>query len=265
MTRAAMVLLLLAAAPSARGDASAPAPAPETIAFAGRTVDARAAKVVGTPGAARCPDETSFPMAIADRHGSRLMPREYHDGWLPVQLTARHLLLVNAFSEGSSQAVVVDLYGGPTLKIPGEVEALIEDNAGELLGLVSIDQAAGEVRRIDPSGRTRWRTRVQGLRGDAAYALLDGGRLYLASFEPLAGGAGVYALDWQSGALVWRGDVRDIQAPHEEYSHDVRLSLAGGNLVFEGVEGAGCTLQLFDRASGTRKLELTEAPGGWGR
>jgi hypothetical protein len=202
-------------------------------------------------------------MALAGRQGERVILRARETirsgraSGQPREIRETRLLFSTAHPGRFRAVTLFDLRGDAARQIR-EVAALVEDQSGALLGLVAIDQAAGELYLVDPNGQTRWRARVQGLRGDAAYALLDAGRLYVAPFQPLSGGAELYALDWQSGALVWRGDVRELNAPHEEYSHDVRLSLAGGNLVFEGVEGAGCTLQLFDRASGARKLELTQ-------
>jgi hypothetical protein len=58
-------------------------------------------------------------------------------------------------------------------------------------------------------------------------------------FEKISTGAGLYALDWTTGAPLWKGDVREILASHTEYAHDVRLSLTGGQLMLEGVESAG--------------------------
>jgi hypothetical protein len=264
MGRLLLVALSLAA-PRARADASAPLPGGQ-LAFAGRLVDARAAKVLSAPqGAGRCPDDASFPEELA-RHGAERLKLRGPDETSAVQLTARHALFASFWRVQRPVGAVVDVANGRELhRFTDEPAALIEDARGGVVGLVAIDAKAREVRRLDPDGKVRWRTPVKDLRGDRARVLLDGERLFVAPFERISTGAQLYALDWAGGALRWKGNLREIMAEHSEYMHDVRLSLAGDNLVFEGTESAGCTLQLFDRASGARKLELTETPGGWGR
>jgi hypothetical protein len=249
---------LLLAVAIAHADTTAPQAG---VDFAGNVIDPRAARVIH-PGNGRCPSDATFPAQPAWKERDR-----FHgpgDSQI-VQLTRRHALFASFWRSHAVGAVLDAANGKQLLRLDDEPAAMIEDARGELLGLIVVDEKGGEVRRLDPEGKLRWRTQVKELRGDRARAVVDAGRLYLAPFEMISTGAQLYALDWASGAILWRGNVREIMAAHSEYLHDVRLSLQGGNVMLEGVESAGCTLQLFDVSSGLRKLELTLTPGGWGR
>jgi hypothetical protein len=242
----------------AHADTTAPQPG---VDFAGNVIDPRSAKVIHT-GNGRCPSDSTFPAQIAWNQRDRIHgPGESQI----VQLTRRHSLFASFWRTHAIGAVVDAASGKQLLRLDDEPAAMIEDARGELLALIVIDEKTGEVRRLDPDGKLRWHTHVKELRGDRARAFVEGTRLFVAPYEMISTGAQLYALDWAGGAVLWKGNVREIMAAHSEYLHDVRLSLQGGNVMLEGVESAGCTLQLFDVSSGLRKLELTLTPGGWGR
>jgi hypothetical protein len=261
--RCTIVVGLLALAANAQGDATAPSPVWQ-IAFAGRVIDVRSGRVVAQ-GARRCPDAATFPNAIARSEAERRKlsgPSHTH----VVALNAHHALFASFWRSPAGQGALLDSTSGRVLvRFSDEPAALVEDGKGELLGLIAIDEKAHEVRRLEPNGQVRWRTKVVTLSGDVARAQLDGDRIYVAPFDAISTGAQLYAFDWATGQKVWQAPVREIMAGHSEYAHDLKLWLVEGKLALEGVESAGCTFQLFDPATGARTLEVTELPGGWGK
>ena len=132
------------------------------------------------------------------------------------------------------------------------VEALVEDRAGALLGVLALQR--GQLVLIDArTSKPRWRVAAPaGVRDESFRALVDGDRLILANYHRYATGSTLFALDLGSGALRWTAEVEQMNVAHSEYFNDVALERRGATVVMRGFEAAGCYVQTFDLASGRR-------------
>ena len=157
-------------------------------------------------------------VAYAGTTAGEIMAISLADGsvlWRPVRLLS---------DRPSSMPLAGGMLHAGSIQPPGEP-------AGELL---AIDAANGEVawRFRSPSGR------------QAAPGAVHGGVVYVASRVD-----GLYALDARSGAVLWRADTPQVQAP---------ASLAGDAVIVVGVDGE---LFAFDRVDGTELWRVLYGSG----
>jgi hypothetical protein len=114
----------------------------------------------------------------------------------------------------------------------GRVVAL---SGGELVALRSADGAAlwrrAEVR-------------------DGSRMLVEGRRIYVADHLRMCCSIKLYALDVETGALLWTAPARGIPTSHSKYRHDARLARVGPHLVLLGAAAAGDYVEAFDPATG---------------
>jgi outer membrane protein assembly factor BamB len=148
------------------------------------------------------------------------------------------------------------------MRVDRRLTSLVEDARGELIGAVAVDGSARAISFVPTAGRGGWTTALRDptrgpLSGDGSAALLDGDRIVVAPFDTAGEGMQLYALDRATGRLLWRGEVDQFNYPHSVYLHDVRLAARGDRIVLESVEAAGCSLQLFEPATGKRMFVST--------
>ena len=170
------------------------------------------------------------------------------------------MLFSRWWSDAPARAVVVDGSGKQVARVERAAAALVEDATGALVGLLSVDEKARELRLIDPqSGAIRWRhDQGKAFWNDSATAQLLGDTLYLATFPRISSGAQLQALDWKTGATRWVADVVQMNVAHSEYFNDVALELRGGAIAMRGFEAGGCYLQVFDQVTGKRRSAVVQ-------
>lgn len=172
------------------------------------------------------------------------------------QGTARHLLFASTFSS-KKHAEIVERDGGKTVASAATQDAaIVEDEAGKLLGMVIIGERRDgkcELQLQSPQGQARWKAPVSidGF-GDSASIVVAGELLVVAHFHRIATGSSLTALELTTGAIKWKADVQQLQIAHSKYWNDVTLTRAGNILTLRGVEAGGCHLQTFDLATGRR-------------
>jgi hypothetical protein len=169
----------------------------------------------------------------------------------------RHLLFTSAFGS-PKRAVVRERGSGKTVAtLPFLAAAIVEDDDGKLLGILTLEEAGSGQSRLQlyaPSGAPRWKAppSLDGF-GDNASALVVGELLIVAHFHRIATGSSLAALDLLSGKLRWKADVQQLEVDHSKYWTDVSLERQGQVLFLRGFEAAGCYLQTFDVATGQRR------------
>jgi outer membrane protein assembly factor BamB len=172
-----------------------------------------------------------------------------------VAQTARHILFSRRWWTNDHGSTVVDRASGRVIaRIAGDAAALVEDAAGDVVGLLALDEKRHEVALLDPAtGAPRWRHTVEHLWDDRAAVVADGERLIIAVWPGISSGSRLFALSRTTGAAAWTADVAQLNVPHSEYYNDVTLALAGDVVTLRGMEAGGCYLQTFDARTGARR------------
>ncbi len=151
---------------------------------------------------------------------------------------------------------LTDAAGNTHIVGDGDLAAIVEDGAGKLLGFVGVDEEKHQLRFVSPEGAERWRLSAPRLWGDSASVALDGEQLVIATFSRYSTGSQLLAVNLASGKVNWEADVEQLNVAHSEYYNDVTVEKRGQSIVMHGTEAAGCYLQIFDRATGKRRLAL---------
>jgi len=185
--------------------------------------------------------------------------------WLAQAAGRRHLLFsAGTVAIATSRARVVERSGGKVvMTLDGHVPtALVEDETGKLLGLLSINaenrpeihgERVPDFTFYDVKGKRLWSTRQSSAReGDSATVLVTGELMIVASFHRIATGSQLAAFDIKSGAPRWTADVLQLSVDHSKYWNDVSLAQRGQTVVMRGYESGGCYEQTFDIATGKR-------------
>lgn len=76
--------------------------------------------------------------------------------------------------------------------------------------------------------------------------------LLLCFYNPIATGSSLYAHHKETGALLWKADVKQLNIGHSRYSNSITLSLYKDIVIMEGIEAGGNYLQLFNINTGER-------------
>jgi len=148
------------------------------------------------------------------------------------------------------RAVVVRLLDGDEVaRVDDDVAAVASKNEREIDGLISLKKG---LRYLEPNGTVRFMAKVRV--DDSADALLDGERVYVATYPMISSGATLYTLDRKTGALLWSHTPPMPSIAHSAYMNDVQLTIMANTLVMRGHEAGVEYASLLDRASGTAYL-----------
>lgn len=157
------------------------------------------------------------------------------------------------------RAVVVRLSdGGEVARVDEDVAAVAARNERDIDGLVSLKKG---LRYLEPNGTLRWSApsvRVD----DSADALLDGDRVFVATYPAISSGAALYALDAKTGALQFTHVPPMPGIAHSAYLNDVQLTMMANTLVMRGHEAGVEYASLLDRTTG--KAHLNTVLPLWG-
>jgi hypothetical protein len=180
------------------------------------------------------------------------------------QGTARHLLFATSFGTPQRAAVLKRDGGKAVASAAAQDVAIVEDEAGKLLGLLLLGERSGGKRQLQlqtPQGEARWKVQpvIAGF-GDSASVVVAGDLLIVAHFHRIATGSSLTALELATGAIKWQADVQQLQVAHSKYWNDVELTRAGNILTLHGVEAAGCYVQTFDLMTGRRLSAKLQKP-----
>jgi hypothetical protein len=169
-----------------------------------------------------------------------------------MQAPGRHHILVSDGTRNVMESVAIDQRtGARVMQIPVENAALVEDAAGELVGMLEIRREAPSTLRLTMHGGGRWTARTDGW-GDSATTLVAGDLLVVALFHRIATGASLIALDLHTGERRWTADVVQMRVGHSKYFNDVSLERRGDAIVMRGFEAFGCYEQRFELGTGRR-------------
>jgi hypothetical protein len=149
------------------------------------------------------------------------------------------------------RAVVVRLSDGDEVaRVDKDVAAVTARNEREIDGLISLKKG---LRYLEPNGTVRWsapKLRVD----DSADALLDGERVFVATYPMISSGASLFALDRKTGALLFTHSPPMPSIAHSAYMNDVELAIVANTLVMRGHEAGVEYASLLDRTTGTAYL-----------
>jgi hypothetical protein len=191
---------------------------------------------------ARLPDAT---YVMADSHDA-LFTRSSSDGFgLPP-------------AAGSpAESVVLSLDDGRVVaRVPTYASCLVRDDHGRLGGLLRLSRRGATFLGLD--GGERWARSALAPGGDAR-AVLAGGLLVVASYDPSSDGVALEAFDARSGAPRWKADVELLMISHFAYETEIDLSAAYGAILLRGRETMQDYLELFDPGTGRRLLATVRA------
>jgi hypothetical protein len=261
--RALPALALLAAASLARGDASITpsAAGAARVTFAGRVVDLDGARVI-TDGDGQCAyPRWRFSDEAPRAQAERLRPPGGGERMNPVQLTAHHVLFGTFWGRNKGRGVVVERPSGKVVWRGGEALAMTELPDGTLDGVLVLAPDERTIAWSGADGKERWHAKNEPYSGDGAEVLVDGDRLIVLLYQQISCGTSLLAFDRATGAIVWKADVDQIMVGHSKYLHSASIALRGRNVVLTDLQSGGCSLQLFDRVTGARRLSVKKQ--GW--
>ncbi len=138
-----------------------------------------------------------------------------------------------------------------TDKSTGGIIVNPKDNS--LAGIISFSDKSMEVNM----GTKSWNSINEGW-GDAAKTVLNDSILVIARYHNIATGCSVNAYNVNTGNLLWKGDVKQLNVGHSKYYNIVHLTLFENKLILEGNEAYGDYLQVLDLNTG--KNLFTEMP-----
>jgi hypothetical protein len=169
----------------------------------------------------------------------------------------RHVLYGTGpfFSKGIRRSAVVRLSDGAVVaRLEDEAATFVERTDGSLDGVLVV---LPELRLYEPSGALRWKAPAIHAHDECAAAVAHERRLFVDVYPSISSGSTLIALDDQTGATLWRGDVEALPIAHSEYFNEVRLSTFDGRVILRGDESSVLTYQLFDELTGKRALALS--------
>jgi len=180
------------------------------------------------------------------------------------QGSPHHLLFATSFGTQKRASVLSRDGGKVEASVAAQDVAIVEDEAGKLLGVLLLGERDGGKRQLQlqtPQGAARWKVQplIEGF-GDSASVVVAGDLLIVAHFHRIATGSSLTAIELTTGAIKWQADVQQLQVAHSKYWNDVELSRAGNVLTLHGVEAAGCYVQTFDLTTGRRLSAKLQKP-----
>ncbi|MGZ6095477.1 MAG: hypothetical protein ACXWUG_25785, partial [Polyangiales bacterium] len=153
----------------------------------------------------------------------------------------------NFGTKGVERSVVLRLSDGAEVaRVSEEIAAVGAHGETTLDGLVSIKRG---FRYLEPNGTRRFLgalTRID----DAADAVIDGDRLFLAVYPSISVGCEIRVFDRTSGRFLWTAAPELPPIAHSAYMNRVHLSVRAGALVVAGEEAAVDYVLLLDPATG---------------
>jgi hypothetical protein len=156
-----------------------------------------------------------------------------------------------------AQSVVLSLDDGHLVaRAPTYASCLVPDDHGRLRGLLSLGRRGATFVGLD--GRERWTTSALAPGGDAR-AVLAGGLVVVATYDPVSTGVALEAFDARSGAPRWKADVELLMISHFVYQTEIELSTAYGAVLLRGRETMQDYLELFDPGTGRRLFATVRA------
>jgi outer membrane protein assembly factor BamB len=111
--------------------------------------------------------------------------------------------------------------------------------------------ATAFVWRIDANSKTVWARELESQFVDAAAMAYADGRVFVAHHSHIASGCGLYALDADTGEVVWHSQLRGLgPVSHSKYRNRVQIRIDGDRIAVYGWESSGRYVEIVDAATG---------------
>jgi len=94
--------------------------------------------------------------------------------------------------------------------------------------------------------------------GTAVKAVVKNNKLIIVAYCPIASGSDLVCIDIYSGKEIWRGDIKQLNIDHSQYSNSVYIKLFGDKIVMIGDEAGGSYFQVIDINTGKNLFTKTE-------
>jgi hypothetical protein len=152
------------------------------------------------------------------------------------------------YSDAPKETVVLSIANGTKKTIEQSTGGIIINPTDKsLAGLIHFDDHA---KTMEAEMKiNKWKTAYNGY-DDAAKTVLTDSILAVAIYDNIATGCSVNAYNAFTGALLWKGDVKQLMVGHSEYYNMVYLTLYKNLLILEGNEAGGDYLQVLDLNTG---------------
>lgn len=108
----------------------------------------------------------------------------------------------------------------------------------------------------DAKGALVWTSPLSAWERDGLRVARSGPNVVLAIYSSASAGCELRALDFKTGASVWRADVELLSIAHSKYSNDVELRADGSRVLLLGTESQEVYAETFDPTSGRRRVSL---------
>ncbi|MBU0488937.1 MAG: hypothetical protein KKA07_15030 [Bacteroidetes bacterium] len=166
-------------------------------------------------------------------------------------------MIFSSIYSGKQQTVILDLDSGMQQTTPVSTGGIIVNSLNnKLAGLIHFNEDR-RTMQVD-LGEKKWEIENASY-GDAAKTILSDSILVMAMYHNIATGCMVNAYNAETGKLIWKGDVKQLNVGHSKYYNVVHLTLCGQKLILEGNEAYGSYLQVLDLKTGKRLFE--DMPG----
>jgi outer membrane protein assembly factor BamB len=231
------------------------------LSLAGNRIDPNGWRVVGK-AAGRCPavdgPATRAEHSLLGLSWKKVAPADLYAR----DVTNHHILYAPMWHDGTRRSLLVDAISGRViLSVAEQGVAIVEDPAGRALGVLALPPDRNEVALLDPAtGARRWAIPADVGGATNASVALAGDTLLIALYHRIATGSALLAVDVRTGARRWVGDVAQLEIAHSKYLNDVSITVQGRDAILLGLEAGGCHLQVFDVATGRRRLAVLEPP-----
>jgi hypothetical protein len=160
-------------------------------------------------------------------------------------------IVFTSYDKRYPRTELVDLTAGKLISYDYAVNGIIRDaNEEEITGYIMIDEDKKIIKvRYHAS---EWTTGMDNNYYDRAETLVVDSTLLLATWPNIATGSALAAYNINNGKLLWKADVRQLNAAHSQYFNAVNLSCYKDKVIMEGREAAGNYLQIFNLRNGKR-------------
>jgi len=165
-----------------------------------------------------------------------------------------HHIVIGTWSFGglksTRRAAVARLVDGNVTIVEDEIAAAVERSDGTLEGLLV---TTPEVKLLAPNGSVRWTHKPPRTDSFAAVALVDD-RLVIATYNAIATGVDVFALDVRDGKLLWTGETKLPPIGHSKYRNAVTLEVLADAVIVRGDESSVKHVHVYDSKTGALRF-----------
>lgn len=160
-------------------------------------------------------------------------------------------LIFTSYNPDYKKTYLLNLNNGKSASLDFIANGIIRDTSEKkVAGFVEINEEEKSIAFRMPDNYCT--ADYEKLYYNHAETILKNTTLVIATFSDIASGSDLTAYNINSGKVLWKADVKQLNASHSKYWNSVTLSLMGNKIIMEGNEAFGRYVQVFDFSTGKR-------------